>query len=180
MFRRLFTAVVIALLLLVQLGCAGVPTESEPIDSPPEELEEANPRALEEVPCEEAFPEEGPLAAVSLPWEIQVSIEIVIGAPEFELYSDEACTTPIVSPVYFGQRERGKPVVWDTWAKNVGVEPFDLTVIIVGDVTWGNVTMTPSTASLSAGDVVLMVLNIDIPADAVPGVRNFGIQFIDQ
>lgn len=108
-------------------------------------------------------------------------LTIIEGIKDIELYADEARTIVLADPIHFGELRRGEVYTFEMWVENTGVEPVNLGATIVGSITWGTVTVTPSvTLKLEAGESRYYLLEITIPISTSLGSRSFSLEFSEE
>ncbi|MCK5016439.1 MAG: hypothetical protein KAS32_05130 [Candidatus Peribacteraceae bacterium] len=113
--------------------------------------------------------------------DIPCDLTIIEGITDIEIYTNEACTVSISGAVHFGELRRGSTVTFYMWAKNIGVEPVLLVATLSGDMSWGTVTLAPSSSmALARGEIQRYVLQMIIQPDTWLGAQEFSIEFYEE
>lgn len=99
-----------------------------------------------------------------------IDFTVVPGVKDVKLYTDEDCNQILVAPVHFGQFPQGEQRDFDIYARNEGVIPTDVAVEIVGDTSWGAVTLVPDLVNnpqlVQPGEVLHFQIVLDLNPDA--------------
>ena len=112
-----------------------------------------------------------------LPGDPAVSIEITfhfevggLAAEGIELFINEACTMPLIDPVYVPEViQPGNTYTFPFFAKNTGDTELTVTTATGGDTPGCNLYLTPAQATLTPGAVIPLELNITVVEFAQAG-----------